>query len=292
MNILVTGGAGFIGTNLIKKLLKDDNNVVCSIDNYECSDRKNEQDGCIYYNFDLCDESFFIHKKFDIVFHLAAQARIQPSIKNPTRTLKNNFLSTLSILENSRKNDIPVIYSGSSSFHKGIFKSPYAWSKFCGEQLCMLYTSIYGLKTMIARFYNVYGPYQIESGEWSTVLGRFEKQYRDKKPLTIVGDGKQIRDFTHVNDIVDALIKMKNLMIKTIEENNPLQSPVFELGRGKNHSINEVADMFGKEYPKKYINKRPGEYDYTLADNKKAKKILDWNPKLNLKDYIKQKIGS
>ena len=214
-------------------------------------------------------------EKFDIIFHLGALARIQPSIKNPSETIKNNFDGTLNVLEYARKNNTPVIYAGSSSKHHGLYGSPYAWSKYGGEELCKLYSEVYGLNTTICRFYNVYGPHHIRTGTYATVIGIFENQFMKKLPLTIVGDGEQRRDFTHINDIVDGLVKC-------VGKNH--KGEIFELGSGVNYSINEVADMFNCQ--KEYIPPRPGEYDVTLCDYSKAKNILGYQPKNNLKNYI------
>ena len=277
MRTIVTGGAGFIGTNLIKRLLKDGHDVI-SLDNYSTGFIENHQVGCDYCDVDVTKRFPDIDVP-DVIFHLAALARIQPSIKNPHKTIFNNFVSTLNILEYARKNNIRFVYAGSSSFHHGLYESPYAWSKFSGEDLCKLYINVYDMDTAICRFYNVYGPHQIEDGIYCTLMGIFEKQYRDGEPLTIVGTGEQRRDFTHVDDIVEGLIKCSE---------QPLRGEIFELGSGKNYSINEVANMFGEDYPKKYIDQRPGEYDVTLADYTLAKKTLKWKPHLNLSDYIKK----
>jgi UDP-glucose 4-epimerase len=283
MKALVTGGAGFVGTNLIKRLLKDGYDVI-SMDNYSSGFTKNHQDGCKYLDFDCTDEESWEQiKEFwevnvpDVIFHMAALARIQPSIKNPCKTILNNFTSTLNMLEYARKNNILVVYAGSSSFHHGLYESPYAWSKHSGEQLCKLYSNIYDLSTVVCRFYNVYGPYQVEEGTWATVIGKFENQVRNNKPLTIVGDGEQRRDFTHIDDIVDGLIKCSE---------QPFKGEIFELGRGKNYSINEIADMFGKGYPRTNLPSQPGEYDRTLADYSLAQDVLDWKPTVDIKDYI------
>ena len=280
MRTLVTGGAGFIGTNLIKRLLKDGHDVV-SIDNYSTGKKENHQEGCSYWNFDLSDSYCAVleRSEYDVIFHMAALARIQPSLKNPHKTIYNNFVSTLNILEYARQNDIRFVYAGSSSFHHGLYESPYAWSKFSGEDLCKLYSNVYNMDTAICRFYNVYGPHQIEDGTYCTLMGIFEKQYREGKPLTIVGTGEQRRDFTHVDDIVEGLIKCSE---------QPLRGEIFELGSGKNYSINEVANMFGDDYPWEYIDQRLGEYDVTLADYTLAKKTLKWKPHSNLPDYIKK----
>jgi len=288
MRVLVTGGAGFVGTNLIKRLLKDGHEVV-SVDNYSAGDKKNHQDGCLYHDYDLSSQHtlgiYVDHGtypswrevEYDVIFHMAALARIQPSIKNPYKTLFNNFVSTLNILELARQNNTRFVYAGSSSVHHGLYESPYAWSKFSGEDLCKLYSNVYNMDTAICRFYNVYGPHQVEDGTWATVIGIFEKQYRGGQPLTIVGDGEQRRDFTHIDDIVDGLIKCSE---------QPFRAEIFELGSGKNYSINEVADMFDKYYIREYIPVRKGEYDVTLADYSLAKDILDWKPTKDLSNYI------
>ena len=281
MRILVTGGVGFVGTNLVKKLL-DKNYEVTVFDNYSTGFKKNEVKGAKYYDVDIRDGFKTWNKKFDVIFHLAALARIQPSIKNPTPALETNVVGTMNILEYARKNNTPVVYAGSSSYHHGLYGSPYAWSKYGGEELCKLYGEVYGLNSMICRFYNVYGPHHIRSGNYATVLGIFEEQYMNNLPLTITGDGNQRRDFTHVDDIVDGLIKCMN----TIKNNNDKKyyGEIYELGRGENFSINEIANMF--KTTTKYIPARPGEYETTLCDFTKAKKDLGWTPTKNVDDYI------
>ena len=279
LKVLVTGGAGFVGTNLIKRLLKDGYEVV-SIDNYSTGKKENEQDGCLYYDYDLSYN--YIRDdgdRYDVIFHMAALARIQPSLKHPYKTIYNNFTSTLNILEYARENDIRFVYAGSSSVHHGLYESPYAWSKFSGEELCKLYHNVYGMNTSICRFYNVYGLHQIEDGTYPTLMGIFEKQYREGNSLTITGEGEQRRDFTHVDDIVDGIVKSSEVSFNKCE--------IFELGRGINFSINEIADMFGKDYPKEYIEQRLGEYDVTLADYSHAQELLNWKPKRNIEDYIR-----
>ena len=274
--ILVTGGVGFIGTNLIKRLLSEGYEVI-SIDNYSTGNNENEQEGCIYYDLDINHFDSEENLDVDIIFHIAALARIQPSLIKPQETIEANVNGTLNILELARKNNIPVIFAGSSSFHHGLYGSSYAWSKHAGEQLCRLYSEVYGLNTSICRFYNVYGPHQLEDGEYSTVLGIFERQLRNKEPLTITGTGEQRRDFTHVDDIVDGLYRCMGKNFK---------AEIFELGRGVNHSINEIVDMFKTE--RKYIPARNGEYDATLCTDTKAQEMLGWNPTRNLEDYIKK----
>ena len=279
MKALVTGGAGFIGTNLIKRLLKDDHKVV-SVDNYSTGKKENHQEGCWYHDIDLSIPhtlySFSMSQSLidiDVIYHIGALARIQPSIKEPAKHIKNNFLSTLNILEYARLNNVPVVYAGSSSVHHGLYGSPYAWSKWNGEELCRLYSSVYDVSASICRFYNVYGPHQIEDGIYATVLGIFEKQYSEGQPFTITGTGEQRRDFTHVDDIVDGLVRAGKEYFKECE--------IFELGRGVDYSINEVVDMFDKYYIREYIPVRKGEYDKTLCDSSHARDLLNWKPTRN-----------
>ena len=296
MKALVTGGAGFIGTNLIKRLLKDGHEVT-SVDNYSTGVKENHQDGCRYYNYDISsDHTIGIYvdhgtypswrdDDFDIIFHMAALARIQPSLEHPASHIKNNFNSTLHILELARKNNIPVIYVGSSSFHQGLYESPYAWSKFGGEQLCKLYSEVYDLSTVVCRFYNVYGPYQILESDYAAVIGIWIHQYKNNEPLTITGDGEQRRDFTHVDDIVDGLVRAGRAMHGEVDMR--YSAVEFELGTGKNYSMNEITKMFG-DYPKKYIPARKGEYDKTLCEDNRARDLLGWIPEIDMPEYIKK----
>ena len=284
MKFLVTGGVGFIGTNLIKALLKDGHEVV-SIDNYSTGLKENEQNGCRYYNADICDYNSFDNfiDDPDLVFHLAALPRIQPSFKYPSITFKTNVGGTLNLLDWCKEKNTPLVYAGSSSTHGGVYKNPYTFTKWQGEELCKLYSKVYSLQTAICRFYNVYGPYQLTEGEYCTVIGIFERQKTNNEALTITGDGQQRRDFTHVDDIVDGLIKCGIDLIT--DDNSKANGETFEFGRGINYSINEVANIFGGE--KKYIPQKKGEVRDTLCVDLKANELLNWNPKRNLEDYIK-----
>ena len=299
MKILVAGGAGFVGTNLIKRLLKDGHEV-SSVDNYSTGFKENHQDGCVYYDRDLsksnwallwdeceCEISCECHiESVDLIFNVAALARIQPSLSDPVKAISNNFNSALHVLEWARKNNTPVTFSGSSTLHHGLWGSPYAWSKYAGEQLCELYNKVYDLPTSICRFYNVYGEHQLEDGAYATVVGIFEKQYREGKPLTVTGGGEQRRDFTHIDDIVDGLVRCGLNLLTDAKVSN---GQAYELGRGKNYSINEITEMFGQTEVK-YIPARKGEYPFTLADYTKASEELGWKPSLDIKNYISKKI--
>ena len=276
---MVTGGAGFIGTNLIKRLLKDGHNVV-SLDNYSTGKEENHQEGCKYVDADIRDVIDFDYfmKDVDVVYHLAALARIQPSFKNPANTLEVGILGTMNILEwiKEKENKPRVVFAGSSSVHSGKMKNPYTFSKVVADDLCLLYKKHFGVDVSICRFYNVYGPHQLTEGEYCTVVGIFENQYENKEPLTITGDGFQRRDFTHIDDIVDGLI---------LTSENETCWDEIELGRGENFSINELADMFNTDI--KYIDERPGEARETLCNTLIAKRLIGYEPKVNLDDYIK-----
>lgn len=278
MKILVTGGAGFIGTNLIKRLLSEKHEVT-SIDNYSTGLEVNHQEGCKYISYDiriLSDYSSF--GKFDVVYHLAAIARIQPSFQNPEEYFTVNANATMKLAKYCSTNNIPLIYAGSSSHHSGKFKNPYTFSKDIGEEIIQLFQQHYNLSATITRFYNVYGPHHLKEGGYTTLIGAWEKRIEKHQSLIIYGDGTKRRDFTHVNDIVDAL-----LLILTKQA----WGHTFELGRGKNFSVNEIADMFKQEVI--YKENKPGEAEVTLCDDTLAKEILGWEPKLNIKDYICKK---
>ena len=276
MNILVTGGAGFIGTNLIKQLLKEGHQVV-SIDNYHTGLKTNHQEGAQYIEFDIRNiDDYSAWGDFDVVYHLAAIARIQPSFKEPYDYFITNANVTFKIAKYCSEKNIPLVFAGSSSHHSGKFKNPYTFSKDVSEEIIQLFQTHYGLKASIARFYNVYGPNHLKEGAYCTVIGKWETAYENKQPLTIYGTGEKRRDFTHVNDIVDALVLINE---------KQAWGRVFELGRGKNYSIKEVADMYQTKI--EYEADKPGEAQVTLCTDTLAKEVLGWEAKLNLEDYIK-----
>ena len=278
MQTLVTGGAGFIGANLIKRLLKDGHEVT-SIDNYTTGKIENQQKGCKYIHGDIRDYKAL--GVFDVIFHMAALPRIAPSFKNPKEVFETNVQGTQNVLEYARVYDIPVVYGGSSSFHGGVYKNPYTFTKWQGEELCRMYKKIYGLKGSICRFYNVYGDYMIDEGAYRTVLSIFLEQYKNGESITVTGDGEQRRDFTHVDDVVDG-------MVKCFEQK--AYGHVFELGRGKNHSINELAEMFYDGHNITYIDSIKGEVRETLCNSELAKEVLGWKPKRNLEEWVQNEI--
>ena len=238
-----------------------------------------------YYNIDIINKEllFDVLEKicFSHVFHLAARTRIQPSFVNPMCYFNTNINGTLHLVEYCSKNNIPITYAGSSSHHSGKMKNPYTFTKDVGEEILTLYNTHFKLKSNVARFYNVYGPNQLLKGEYSTLIGKWINNYNTHVPFEIFGDGTKRRDFTHVDDICSALILIMNKKIFNVN---------FELGRGKNYSINEVAGMFGILDDVIYKQDKPGEAIDTLCKSNLAKKLLGWAPRKNLKDYIEQEI--
>jgi len=280
MKILVTGGAGFIGTHLIDRLLQQGHEVH-SLDNYDSGTQNNHIDGCNYICGDIEEILYWKGDKFDLCFHLAALSRIQPSFLNPTETFRVNSIGTQCVAEFAKHNDVKVVYAGSSSRWHDPYQSPYACFKHIGEEIFKLYKQAYNLDVEICRFYNVYGPKEIVDGDWAAVIGVWRRQVRDGLPITIVGDGEQRRDFTHVYDIVDGLIKVGLLNVK--------HEDAWEFGTGINYSINEVYEMFKEKFGvnKLHLPDQKGNYRKTLRENNDAVNKLGWNPKDRLKDYIK-----
>ncbi len=271
MRCLVTGGCGFVGSNLVDELLLQGNEVTI-VDNFATGQHVNNEAELI--KIDIRD--YKSKEKFDVIYHLAALARIQPSFSIPQQTYEVNSSGAVNILEIAKEQRCRFIYAGSSSAYFDPYANPYTYSKWLGEQHCKLYHKLYGVSCAIARFFNVYGKRQVENGPFATVMGIFERQMRNNEPLTITGTGKQRRDFCHIKDIVSGLIAISK---------KDWQATIFNLGSGKNYSINEIADMFGGK--KEYIPARPGEADTTLANLKFTKQMLEWKPVVKLKEYIK-----
>tara|TARA_R110000824_G_scaffold60050_10_gene160911 strand:+ start:19133 stop:20074 length:942 start_codon:yes stop_codon:yes gene_type:complete len=280
---LVTGGLGFIGSNLVDALVKKDWKIVV-VDNLcsESSSRDFMNPAVEYWIDDVrnLNRSKYSKEKFDVVFHLAAHARIQPSFEQPLDYLSNDIMGTASACDFARHMKARFVYAGSSTAFGGEYLNPYAFAKRSGERVCEMYKEVYGMSTVIARFFNVYGNRQPITGPWATVVGKFEELTRLEKPLTIVGNGEQRRDFTHVDDIVSGLYSLG------CRDWCSLDAPlIFSLGTGTNYSINELADLFGGE--KIGIPSRPGEARITLADPDLMYKETGWRAKKSLKRYVR-----
>tara|TARA_R110000822_G_scaffold99691_2_gene224710 strand:- start:1660 stop:2520 length:861 start_codon:yes stop_codon:yes gene_type:complete len=285
MRILITGGAGFIGTNLITKLLKEDHTDIISVDDYSLGSVNNHiKDKRVSYRVeDIANIDYREYLNFDKVFHLAALSRIQPSFNKPTETFNANVVGTQKICEIIRHSNAKMIYAGSSSRWHDPSQSPYAFTKHLGEEICKLYRNTYGCDIEVARFYNVYGPKEILDSEYAAVIGIWRNQVANLLPITIVGDGEQRRDFTHVEDIVDGLWRIA--MKKEKHED------AWELGTGVNYSINQTYSMFKNRFPEiNFVSliDQPGNYRETIRVNNDAIDRLNWEPKDRLKEYIKE----
>jgi len=295
-NILVTGGAGFIGSNLTEKLINDGHRVTI-IDNLSTGDKANLHKDAEFFELDIANLDAIkpVFKDIELVFHVAAIPRIGRSIENPSETFRSNVTGTLNVLLAARDAGVGrVVYSASSSSYGPQNKlplsedmpsrplNPYALSKYIGEELCKEFTELYKFDTISLRYFNVYGPRMNAEGEYATVIGKFLRMKRDGVPLTIVGDGKQTRDFTHVSDVARA-----NILASQVESGG---GEIINIGAGDNHSVQEIADIIGGEHV--YIAQRPGEVRDTLADISKAKRILGWEPRVSFKEGIGELISN
>ena len=296
MKFLITGGAGFIGSHLVDKLLSDGYHVKV-IDNESASENDffywNEKADNYCYDISNYNKIERLFRDIDCVFHLAAESRIQTAIKNPAKTFRVNFKGTLNILNACKKYNVNrIIYSSTSSIYglKNIpplkenmarnCLNPYSSSKVAGEDLVKIFSRLYNLKSIILRYFNVYGERQPTKGHYAPVVGLFQKMKKDGKPMTVVGDGKARRDYTHVKDVVNAniLAAMKKDLLKT---------ETINIGTGTNYSVLELVDMIGGDYV--HIPPRLGEAKETLADISKAKNYLNWEPSISIKNWIKNK---
>ena len=292
---IVTGGAGFIGSNLVNRLIEKGIEVVV-LDNFSTGKEENSNPKAKFIQCDISKSSIFDlmynMKGADVVFHLAALARVQPSIEDPIPFNEVNITGTLNILLAAHKTGIKrVVYSASSSAYGNTDilptpedaptnpLSPYGLQKYVGEQYCKMFSEVYGLDTVSLRYFNVYGEQMNFGGAYKTVIAVFIEQMQKGEKLNIVNEGNQRRDFTYVGDVCNA-----NILAATTS--NKFNGEVFNVGNGDNFSVNEVADMFGGE--KKYGEKRIEPFE-TLADNQKIKS-LGWKPTGNLSEWIKNYI--
>ncbi|MBT7624589.1 MAG: NAD-dependent epimerase/dehydratase family protein [Flavobacteriaceae bacterium] len=222
-----------------------------------------------------------LNETFDICFHLAARTLVQESFERVDDYFSSNVSGTLNIAKWASKNNIKLIYAGSASKHNNPRSSPYALTKFLGEEICKLYKLNFKLDLQIARFYNVYGPLERVDQINGNVIGIWRSRIQSGLPLQIVGDGEQTRDFIHVSDIVDGLIK--------IAESNAEINDAWELGSGNQYSINKLFSYFKNKFPdlkSEMIDDQPGNFRSSILINNEVSKKLNWNPKDRLEDYI------
>ena len=290
---LVTGAAGFIGSNLTDYLLDLDHQVICVDNKSADNDKFHWNDKAWNVDCDITDYKAMknVFNKVDYVFHLAAESRIQSAIDNPIQAVQKNCVGTATMLQCAREAGVKrFVYSSTSSgYGNNPFPNvetqpddclnPYSATKIAGEKLCKMYTNLYGLETVVLRYFNVFGQRSPTKGQYAPVIGIFRRQLASGEPLTIVGDGSQRRDFVHVNDVARA-----NYLASIL----PLQGhegEVFNVGSGKNYSVQEIADVISKNQV--YLPKREGEMDTTLANIDKIGSIIGWKPEIDVMDWIK-----
>ena len=300
MKSLVTGGAGFIGSNLVDELVKLGHDVIV-IDN-EYSDAHDNfywNHSTRNYKFDIRDyeNTRPLYDGVDYVFHIAAEARIQPAILNPVGAISINSVGTCTVLQCAREAGVKKLMYSSTSAGYGMNPqpnvetqpddclNPYSVSKVNGEKLCKMYTDLFDLDTVIFRYFNAYGERQPIRGQYAPVLGIFLRQLAAGEPLTIVGDGEQRRDFTYVKDIVNS-----NIMAAISNSDKEAYGQVYNVGSGVNHSVNEVAAMISDNI--KYIPPRLGEARISLANVDKIYNTFAWRPQQNLEEWVRKQIGN
>ncbi len=298
MKIIVTGGKGWIGSHIVDLLIKSEHEVIV-IDNESTQGHKQfyRNDKASYFPFDIRNKKEIapLFKNVDYVFHLAAQSRIMATMNNPYAAAETNIMGSINVLECSLEAGVKkVMYSSTSAAYDGIqdkppyredmyeyCQNPYAVSKLAGEKFFTLYEDLYGLKSVIFRYFNVYGQRAPLLGSSVPVIHRFIEQRKKNEPITIVGDGSMTRDFIHVYDIAEA-----NLL--AMESN--VSHEIINIGFGKDYSLKQVAKMISDDII--YIEPvRKFEAGRIFADISKAKKLLEWVPKIDVKDYIKLELS-
>ena len=292
---LVTGGAGFIGSNLVDYLLSKGHEVVC-VDNEsaECNDKFYWNDKAWNINADITDYKVMRNAftNVDYVFHLAAEARLQPAIKNPIEAVYKNCVGTTTVLQCAREAGVKrVVYSSTSSGYGNNSSpnietqpddclNPYSASKVAAEKFCKMYSDLYGLETVVLRYFNVFGERSPTRGQYAPVIGIFQRQRDAGEPLTIVGDGTQRRDFIYVGDVARA-----NELAALMPGVKDHLGQVFNVGSGINYSVQEIADAISDNQT--YIPKRDGEMETTWSNIDKVNKVIGWRPEVDVLEWIK-----
>ena len=280
MNILVTGGAGFVGSNLVNRLKHEGNNIAV-IDNYSAGKHENEIADVVYIE----DDTKNINKiklpfKPDVVFHLGEYSRIHPSFKEYRKVWSYNTLGTFEVVTYCTENKTKIVYAGSSTKFawEGVNHSPYSLTKSMSVELIKAFSKWYGLRYSICYFYNVFGPGHNSSPVkgYESVVSIFEEQYRSNQPITVVGDGEQQRMFTYVNDIVDGLIRSWHYT----------ENEEFELGNPKLYKIIDIAKMFSDNIT--FVPSRKGDRNNSIiTEPDRSKNLLGWEPTMNIEEWIK-----
>jgi UDP-glucose 4-epimerase len=277
--ILVTGGAGFVGSHLCERLSQDENNEIYSLDNYFTGSKNNHVSNVTYIEGSTSDIDKLITFSPDMVYHLGEYSRVEQSFDDMEKVWRYNKDGIFAVLEFVRKHGCKILYAGSSTKFGdgglGRSASPYAWTKASNTELVMNYGTWFNVPYAITYFYNVYGPREIESGKYATLIALFKQKVKNGEPLTIVSPGTQKRNFTHIDDIIDGLV--------LVGENG--YGDEFGIGSGEAYTILEVAQMFGSEI--EMLPERKG--NRMSADVVTAKtEALGWSPKRRLEEYIEE----
>ena len=284
--VLVTGGLGFVGSNLVDKLIEQGNDVLV-IDNLS-SDSSSEDymnPKAAYVIGSVEDIRALIpHHLFDVIYHLAAEARIQPSFDAPAHWFWSNAMGTVEVLDYARMSGCKsfVYATTSSKNHGSHLISPYTFSKVVGEDACRMYANLYEMNIGMATFYNVYGPREPRKGEFATVTEKFIRQHQSDEIVTVVGDGQQSRDFTHVDDICEGLIRISEGQWKGHN---------FDLGRGEPVKIIDLAIAITSGNNIQFVPLRKNEGQHTISEWMKTETMLQWRAKRNILDYVKERIN-
>ena len=293
---LVTGAAGFIGSNLVDYLLKQDHQVIC-VDNESADNEKFHWNGTtMNVSGDITDYKFMknVFNKVDYVFHLAAQSRLQPAIQNPIDTVYRNCVGTATMLQCAREAGVKrFIYSSTSSGYGNNpwpntedqpddCLNPYSATKVAGEKLCKMYYNLYGLETVSLRYFNVFRHRSPTRGQYPPVIGIFKRQRDAGEPLTIVGDGSQKSDFVHVEDVARANYLASIMPLQ--RWGHDYTGDLFNVGSGKNYSIKQIADAISDDQI--FIPKRDGEMQTTIADISKIGSVIGWQPEIDVLEWI------
>ncbi len=277
MKILITGGAGFIGSHLCETLVRDESCEITSLDDYSTGSEANHIAGVSYIKGSTLDIDRFINFSPDVVYHLGEYSRVEQSFGDISTVWNSNKQGTFAVLQFCRKHAAKIIYAGSSTKFGdgglGRSQSPYGWTKASNTELVVNYGRWFDLPYAIVYFYNAYGPREISNGKYATLIGLFTQKMRDKQPLTVVSPGTQKRNFTHVDDIVSGLILVgKNGF-----------GDEFGIGSLDAYSVLEVAELFGGDID--MIDERRGNRMSAEVMIEKTEQ-LGWRPKKNLVDYI------
>jgi len=300
MKSLVTGGAGFIGSHIVDYLLSEGHHVIVLDNEYSDNDsfNWNKSEKVKNYKVDICDYEATrpLYEGVDYVFHTAAEARIGPAIENPINAVHINAQGTCTVLQCAREAGVKkVIYSSTSSAY-GTNEcpnvetqlddclNPYSVSKVAGEKICRMYTDLFGLPTIIFRYFNVFGERSPSKGQYAPVIGIFLRQKKAGEALTIVGDGEQRRDFVYVKDIAKA-----NFIAAVTDLEEHHYGQVYNLGSGDNMSVNEIASLISEDVT--YLPPREGEARNSMANISKVRTVLGWEPEMGVDKWIRRQVN-